>query len=194
MTAVVRSGNVAAKSRHIGPPSETPSNAARSEPPRPSPRGRRPYAARASAAARRHAVGDAGAALVEEDQPRERREVCEEGGDVRLLPEDSMCETQPGTKTRSTRSVADDLVGDAAHRRSSRSASPAARGDSPPAVRNRKSLRPPRGVADGQADPDLCPFSAARRRPTPCSRGALMAPKRQLGRTGCPCFRSCLRA
>jgi hypothetical protein len=54
-----------------------------------------------------------GRALVEDDQPRERREAGEEVGKVRLLPGDLDVRDEPGNQDEIDRAIADDLRGDA---------------------------------------------------------------------------------
>ena len=60
---------------------------------------------------RRDAVGHAGAALVEQDQPRERRQPLEEARMRGSSQANSTFEIQPGTR-RGRRALADHLVGD----------------------------------------------------------------------------------
>ena len=58
------------------------------------------------------AVGQPGAALVEEDQARERGEPLEEARAARLLPVQLEVGDEPGHEDQVDRAVADDLVGD----------------------------------------------------------------------------------
>src|SRR6516162_3100317 len=59
-----------------------------------------------------HTIGEAGTALVEEDQPRERREATKEIRPLRHLPEQVDVGNEAGNKYEIERSAPDDLIGD----------------------------------------------------------------------------------
>ena len=60
----------------------------------------------------RHPIGEPGAALVEKDQPQERREPAEKGGLERVLPGQLEMSDPAGNEDEVDRPVADHLVGD----------------------------------------------------------------------------------
>ena len=111
MSPLVRSGNVAAKSAHIGPPSAPPNRNARSDPAA-SRTARMSSSISSNDPSSRIAVGEPGAAPVEDDQARERREPLEQVGVRRPRPVLLEVRHVAGHPEQVDRPVADDLVGD----------------------------------------------------------------------------------
>ena len=111
-SAAVRSGYVAAKRMLIGPPSEAPTTAARSRAGRVHHRAHVVHP-RLEVRDPGDAIRRAGAALVEDDQPAERRRSARRTRRAPVLPEQLDVRDAPGHVDEVERPVADDLVGDA---------------------------------------------------------------------------------
>ena len=109
----VRCGWVAAKSVDIAPPSEIPSSTARSEPTAVEHRTNVVHARlQVGQTLGGDSIGEAGAALVEEDEPPHRREPPVERRELRVLPAGLEGADPAVDENEVDRPVADDLVGD----------------------------------------------------------------------------------